>query len=114
MKQIVDLQADPQFKDMNIALVSIATDSLSELTAGAQEYHITTPLLSDADKQVSQAYGGLQWAMPSGEPGHTFVLVDQNGKIVWIRDYGAPQNGGAMYVAVNELTGEIQQQLQTQ
>lgn len=114
MKQIVDLQADPQFKDMNVALVNIATDSLSELTPVAREYNVTTPLLSDADKQMSQAYGILQWAMPSGEPGHTFVLVDRNGKIAWIQDYGAPQNGGAMYVPVNDLTGEIKQRLQAQ
>ena len=111
MKQIVDLQADSQFKAMNVALVSVATDSRPELASAAREYNITTPLLSDADKQMSQAYGILQWAMPSGEPGHTFVLVDRNGKIAWIRDYGAPQNGGAMYVPVNELTGEIKQRL---
>jgi hypothetical protein len=41
--------------------------------------------------------------MSSGEPGHTFVLVGKDGTVRWIRDYGAPENGGFMYVAVNAL-----------
>jgi len=50
----------------------------------------------------------MQWAVGSGEPGHTFVLVDEAGAIAWIRDYGAPENGGLMYVPVEELTQHIQ------
>jgi hypothetical protein len=45
--------------------------------------------------------------MPSGEPGHTFVLVGIDGEIAWIRDYGAPQNGELMYVPVDQLVQEI-------
>ncbi|MBC8331482.1 MAG: hypothetical protein H8E28_05830, partial [Anaerolineae bacterium] len=48
-----------------------------------------------------------QWAVATGEPGHTFVLVDADGKIAWIQDYGAPQNRGVMYVPVEELVSEI-------
>lgn len=44
-------------------------------------------------------------------PGHTFVLVNAAGEIAWIRDYGAPQNGGLMYVPVEELTEQIQASL---
>ena len=36
-------------------------------------------------------------------PGHTFVLVDSIGRISWIRDYGAPEHGGLMYVAPKDL-----------
>ena len=49
----------------------------------------------------------LQWAVRTGEPGHTFVLVDGEGKIAWIRDYGAPENGGTMYVPPGDLTWQI-------
>jgi hypothetical protein len=49
----------------------------------------------------------MQWAMPSGEPGHTFVLVGKDGKVKWIWDYGAPDNGGRMYVPPNEFVPEI-------
>ncbi|NQS92375.1 MAG: hypothetical protein HQ574_08190, partial [Chloroflexi bacterium] len=46
----------------------------------------------------------LQWAIENGEPSHTFVLVDGDGKITWIKDYGAPDNPNrTMYVEVSEL-----------
>jgi hypothetical protein len=68
-------------------------------------------MLVDADKQVSDTYDVLQWAVGTGEPGHTFILVDAAGNIAWIRDYGAPQNGGLMYVPVSELNQQIQASL---
>lgn len=111
MQQIVDLQNAADFQALDVALVSIAVDSQAELTAVRQEYGITTPLLSDADKQVSESYDVLQWATPGGEPGHTFVLVDADGAAIWVRDYGAPQNGGVMYVEVEELVQQIKTHL---
>ncbi len=45
--------------------------------------------------------------MGTGEPGHTFILVDADGEIAWLRDYGAPQNGGLMYVPVDELVRQM-------
>lgn len=111
MQQIVDLQNDATFQSLGVALVNVGIDPLSNLTAAAQEWGITTPLLSDADSQVSEAYGVLQWAMSNGEPGHTFILVGQNGEVKWIRDYGSAENGGLMYVPVDELNQEITQRL---
>jgi hypothetical protein len=43
--------------------------------------------------------------------GHTFVLVGADGAAIWVRDYGAPQNGGMMYVEVEELVQQIKTQL---
>jgi peroxiredoxin len=112
MQQIVDLQNDPEFQAMDVQLVSIAFDSLDEQAAGAAEYGITdVPLLTDADGDVSTAYDVLQWAVASGEPGHTFILVDKDGQIAWIRDYGAPENGGVMYVPVEDLKRQINESL---
>jgi hypothetical protein len=68
-------------------------------------------MLVDADQNVSEIYDVLQWAVGTGEPGHTFILVDAAGDIVWIQDYGAPENGGLMYVPVEELTAKISQSL---
>jgi peroxiredoxin len=77
----------------------------------AAEYTITTPLVSDEGGHVAQAYGVLRWAVPSGEPGHTFVLVDGDGDVAWIQDYGAPENRGVMYVAPEEITQEVMRAL---
>jgi hypothetical protein len=62
----------------------------------------------DADSSVSAAYDVLKWAIGSGEPGHTFILVDADGKIAWIRDYGAPDLADrTMYVPPADLIAQI-------
>jgi len=73
---------------------------------------MTSPMLIDADHNVSVAYEVLQWAVGTGEPGHTFILVDAVGKIAWIQDYGHPDNRGVMYVPVEELTYEVGRHLE--
>ena len=108
MQQIVDLENDSEFINLDVELVSIAFDSPDVLSASATEFGVgPTPLLSDPDGSVSEAYGVLQWAVATGEPGHTFVLVDQEGKVAWIQDYGAPENRGVMYVETFEIAGEV-------
>jgi peroxiredoxin len=108
MDQIVDLENDPEFAGLNVELVSVAFDSPDVLSAAGAEYGVgPTPLLSDPDGAVSEAYDVLQWAVATGEPGHTFVLVDAAGKVRWIQDYGAPENRGVMYVETSEIAAEV-------
>lgn len=88
--------------------MSVAFDSVEEqapeiAAIGADP----TLILSDFDGSVSEAYGVLEWAVATGEPGHTFVLVGHDGRIVWTQDYGAQENGGRMYVPVEELVTKI-------
>ncbi len=103
----MDLQNSPAIADLGVQVLSIAFDSAAEQAALARESGITVPMLVDADGAVSRAYDVLQWAAGTGEPGHTFILVNAEGAITWIRDYGAPENGGLMYVEVPELTAQI-------
>jgi len=49
--------------------------------------------------------------MATNEPGHTFFLVGRDGKIAWLRDYGAPEHGGAMYVAPDQLVSQVAEEL---
>jgi hypothetical protein len=73
--------------------------------------------VADPDNRVADRYGVMRWRVPqtadvdSAEPGHTFVLVDEVGRIAWIRDYGAPENGGLMYVAPDDLIPAIDRAL---
>ena len=112
MQQVVDLQNAPEFQALDVAILSIAFDSQAEQARVMQAYGIAdVPMLIDADHSVSKTYDVLQWAVATGEPGHTFILVDGDGKIVWIQDYGAPENRGVMYVPVEELTNEVERHL---
>lgn len=109
----MDLQNNEQFRRLDTELVSIAIDPASDLAEDASRLEITTPFLSDSDRHVSDAYGVLRWAMPSGEPGHTFVLIDKQGLVRWIQDYGTREHGGRMYVDVDELYTKLASLLET-
>ena len=105
MQQIVDLQNDVDFQATGVQVLSIARDSLDEMASEQVSLGITdVPLLSDPENIVAEQYNVLQWALENGEPGHTFILVDEDGKVVWIKDYGAPNNPDrTMYVPIAEL-----------
>jgi peroxiredoxin len=106
MQQVVDLQESQEFQDLGVALLSMSPDSLSAWAEEAAAMGIRTPVLSDQSNRVADMYGVMRWQM-AGEPGHTFVLVDKDGMVQWVRDYGAPENGGLMYVPPAELVREM-------
>ena len=104
---MVDLQKDKAFNGLGVELLSISPDPIQAWRGQARQQGITLPLLSDAGNRVATAYGVMKWAMPSNEPGHTFVLIDRTGRIAWVRDYGGMEHGGVMYVPPTQLTREV-------
>lgn len=109
MQQIVDLQNDEGLRALDIPALSIAFDPVEEQAPAAAELGLDeSAMLIDSDGEVSEAYGVLEWAVATGEPGHTFVLVDEDGVVRWLQDFGAEENGGRMYVPLEELTEAIQ------
>lgn len=90
---------------MDVAVLKIAVDSTEELGEEAERLDIQTPMLFDEDAEVTKSYG-IPLAH-GGEPGHTFVLVGKDGRVKWVKDYAAPENGGLMYVEVDELRQEV-------
>jgi hypothetical protein len=63
--------------------------------------------LTDAAGQVAEAYAVLRWAMPTGEPGHTFVLVGMDGEMrfssgkcgwIFVPDHGDRPRGAACLI----------------
>ena len=113
MEQVVDLQNSEEFKDLGVEIVSIARDAASEQAPAAQQLGINVPMLIDEDAQVSTAYDVMRYAIANGEPSHTFVLVNTNGDIIWLKDYGAPDNPNrTMYVDIAELYQEVKSALE--
>ena len=108
MQQVVDLQNSTGFRATGTQLLSIATDRADEQASEARALGITIPMLVD-DGSVTRLYGADRFALPNGEPSHTFALVDANGNLVWMKDYGAPDNPNrTMYVEVDELVATIE------
>ncbi len=67
MQQIVDLQTDPAFQALDVALVSIAFDTTTEQSQGVIENGIdefATPMLSDNEHTVSTRMKSL-FLLPS-------------------------------------------------
>lgn len=104
----MDLQNSDEFKAMDVEILSIARDAANEQAPAAQALGINIPMLVDANGQVTIDYDVMKYAMANGEPSHTFVLVNTSGTIIWLKDYGAPDNPNrTMYVDVDELYREV-------
>ena len=104
----MDLEQDWQrFALMDVEMVSIMVDPIGELRAEAQDRGITGVVATDEDKSVSNAYDAMQASMhPGSKPGHTFVLVNKYGKMIWRSDWVG--HGKPMYVEPDELYEDIQ------
>ena len=111
MQQVVDLQNSKAFQDLDVKLLSISPDPVEAWRDEAGSLGISLPMLSDAGNAVWLRYGTVDWMMASNEPGHTFILVDEAGKVSWVRDYGASEHGMVMYVPPDELVAQIQKHL---
>ena len=98
-------QVGAQLKQRGIQLVSITPDTAGDLKQAASQYGISTPLISDEDRNMSQAFNTLGKGMHGDTPGHAFALIDR-GRVLWYRDYWLPPYR-AMYVPAKELLGDI-------
>lgn len=112
MLQVVDLQEDEDFRGLDVELLSISPDSVADWREAGEDMGIRDfgGVLSDAENKVATRYGVMRWAV-GGEPGHTFVLVDESGEVTWLQDYGALENGGVMYVLPHEVVRQVREHL---
>lgn len=111
--QIKDMESNmKQFQALGIdRVMSITTDPLDALKQKVADEGITTPVLSDENFSVSQAYHANQYGMMDGSrDGHTFIVVGADGRIRWRADYGGAPNY-TMYVPVPSLIADLQEGL---
>lgn len=111
--QLKDLDSHlAQLRALGISeLVSVTTDPLDALRSKVVDEGITTPVLSDPNLTVSQAYSANQYGMMgASRDGHSFVVVGPNGVIRWRADYGGAPNY-TMYVPVANLLAALRKGL---
>lgn len=124
-QQSRDIQNEyDKFKAMDMELLTITVDPLDGLRKIARKLGITLPILADEDLKVSTMYDALKDSMhPGSRPGHTFVLVDKKGNVVWRKDYFIPDGstkmvmdgvimamgkpGSVMHVPVEKLLADL-------
>ena len=105
-EQIQGLQQfSAQLEQRGIRLVSITPDTPGDLEQAASQYGISTSLISDEDRDMSQAFNTLGKGMHGDTPGHAFALIDR-GQVLWYRDYWLPPDR-AMYVPPAKLLADI-------
>lgn len=106
LQQMTDMdQLNTQLTSMNITVASITVDDMVRLQSWAQASGPRdSRVLDDQSLRVSQAYDMLSNTMHSGSsPGHTFVLIDKGGMVIWRHDYYPP----SMYVNNDQLLSDI-------
>jgi len=104
--QIQGLQkVGAELRARGIQLVSITPDPPGVLRQAMAEYGITTPVISDANLTMSEAFNTLGLGMHADTPGHAFALI-YHGRVLWYRDYWlAPYQ--TMYVPPETLLAAI-------
>jgi peroxiredoxin len=111
LQQMVDIEKNySTFSGMGIVVVSITTNTMSDMRTWAQNNGIARMLvLPDQSLQVAQEYQTLYaGSMHAGAaPGHTFILVGKDGHILWRQDYGY----STMYVPMNDLIANVKSAL---
>ncbi len=93
LTQMEELDAnDADFTSLNVEVVQITGDSQSDMATWASNDHVTNTIVcADPTLQVSNLYdttGAAVSMMPGSAPGHTFILVNESGTVIWRADYG--------------------------
>lgn len=117
IQQMAELEnALNEFDKMNVEVLHVTYDPVDDLKKTAKQYQLKKPILSYNTASTENDYNLLPFSMGMARrAGHTFVLVDMNGKIIWRKDYwpgrGHMVAGGTMFVEAKEIVGEVKNAL---
>ncbi|HEX6514201.1 MAG TPA: peroxiredoxin family protein [Nocardioidaceae bacterium] len=99
----IEKQATAFAKD-DVTVLPIVMNPREQILADMTANGVTTPFLLD-DGTVSKAYDTLGKGMHAGLPGHSFVLVDKQGKQRWYGEYPS------MWLAPKDLLHQVESHL---
>jgi peroxiredoxin len=92
------------FDALDVTVLPIVMNTREQIAADMAVTGVTTPFLLD-DGTVSRAYGTLGKGMHTGLPGHSFVLVDKDGRQRWYGEYPS------MWLSPDDLLRELRDRL---
>jgi len=99
----IEKQAEA-FAAENVTVLPIVMNTREQITADMAANGVRTPFLLD-DGTVSAEYGTLGRGMHAGLPGHSFVLIDAQGRQRWYGEYPS------MWLAPQDLLEEVRSRL---
>ena len=73
--------------NLHLTLVSITNDDQSVLFQAAAGYKVSTALISDASRKMTNSFHALGGGMHADTASHTFILVDKAGTVRFDKDY---------------------------
>lgn len=81
------IEAEQQrFDDAGLVVLPVVVNPAQQVAPELERFGLTTPYLIDADRRVSAAYDTIGRGHHADLPGHSFVLVDGNGRLRWRLD----------------------------
>ena len=92
------------FDAENVTVLPVVMNTREQILADMELNGVKTPFLLD-DGTVSDAYGTLGKGMHAGLPGHSFVLIDKDGRQRWYGEYPS------MWLDPTELIDEVRTRL---
>jgi peroxiredoxin len=92
------------FEKLDVTALPIVMNTREQITADMEANGVRTPFLLD-DGSASEAYGTLGKGIHAGLPGHSFVLIDKQGRQRWYGEYPS------MWLAPQDLLDEIRSKL---
>ncbi|MCH7585497.1 MAG: redoxin family protein [Acidobacteria bacterium] len=95
-------EVEDALANRGIKLVPIMVDPAVVVAGEAQRFGISTPILIDSDRQVSNAYGMIGVYGHRDRPSHSFALVDQKRQIAWGAHYAE------MFVPTEQLLADLE------
>ncbi len=99
----IEKQADALVQE-EVTVLPIVMNTREQITADMAANGVTTPFLLDAGTG-SEAYGTLGKGMHAGLPGHSFVLIDKQGRQRWYGEYPS------MWLAPEDLLDQVRSKL---
>ena len=94
-------------------MLTITTDPLRYTQEKVEAEGLRFPVLADENAEVSRTYDMPRYGMhpmSNTQPGHSFVLVGEDGTITWRADYGGTPNY-TMFVPVGDMLADLRMTL---
>jgi peroxiredoxin Q/BCP len=109
--QIVEIEQNwKQYESFGIdRIVSVTNDPLDLAQQKVKDDGIDSLVLADPDLVATKEYQANMYGMMAGaKAGHTFLLIDENGVILWRADYGGPPRY-TMFVPTEHLIAQMRE-----